>query len=164
MLNEESTVKEMREFAAKTNIEIPKNKTTKAAILEFLKNPKSTDPAAEALSAHQAKEQVKRDLQTKTKEDNLKKACKEPLNEKEKAYLAELEVLARSSRTPNTDQMRDLMVLRQRSKITRLSVVEQNELAETEVRRQAPDATEIPSSGVTENERYEQLRKRSEIE
>jgi len=170
MINENSTVKEMREFAAKANITIPFNTRSKKAIFELLKNPKtaaagkSTDPSAEALAAHKAKVQAEQESKAKTKADNIKKACKKPLSEKEKAYLAELELLARSGRQPNTDQMRDLGILRKRAEITKLSVVEQNELAETEVRRQAPDATQIPSSGVTDEERYEALKKRSEIE
>lgn len=164
MLSEESTVPEMRAFAAKADIVIPKDKTKKADIFEFLKNPQSKDPAAEALAAHKAKEQAENELKAKTNAEKLKRACKEPLSEKEKAYLAELELLARSGKQPNTDQMKDLGILRERARITKLSVVEQNELAEIKVRRQAPDATPIPSSGVTENERFDSLQKRSQIE
>lgn len=164
MLNEKSTIKEMQEFAAKAEIAIPKDITKKADIFAFLKNPrKSTDPSAEALAAHKAEDQAERELQAKTNAENLKRACKEPLNEREKRRLAELELMARSGKQPNTDQMRDLAVLRERSRITPLSVVEQNELAEIEVKRQNPGAAPIPSSGVTEEERYEQLGKRSAL-
>ena len=161
---EEMSIAEMKEFAAKTSIVIPKDKTTRAAILDFIKNPKPIDPVAEARAAHQAREKSQAEQSAKTKEARYKKACKKPLNEKEKAYLAELEVMARSGQTPDTDQMKDLGLLRARAKITKLSVIEQNELAEIEVRRQNPDAVQIPSSGVTEEERFQDLKARCEIQ
>lgn len=163
MLSEQSTVAEMKEFAAKVGTVIPKEITRKPDILEFLKNPKPKDPAAAALAAHKAKEQAERDLQAKTQEDNFKKEIKKPLNERGKAYLAELEAMARSGKIPDTDQMKDLRLLRERVKVTPLSVIEQNELAELEVKRQNPEATKIPASGVTEAERFDDLGKRSQL-
>jgi len=160
---EDMTIAELREFAAKVNIVIPEDKTLKKDILDFLKKPKSKDPAAEALAAQKTKEQEVRDLQAKTRADSIKRACKQPLNEKEKVRLAELEKLSRSGKQPDTDQMRELGILRERSKITQLSVVEKNELDELEVKRQAGVSEAIPSSGVTEDERYEQLEKRRKI-
>jgi len=162
------TVEELREFADHANITIPAGKKTFQGILGHLKNPKSspksTDPAAEALAAQKAKEQGQRDLQVKTRAEKLKKALKKPLSEREKVYLSELEVLARSGHQPDTDQMKDLALLRKRAEITRLSVVEQNEMAELEVKSQAGTVAPAPLSGVTEKERLEQLRGRSEIE
>jgi hypothetical protein len=163
MLNEKSTVKEMREFAGKIGREIPKDKKSQKEIFKFLTKPPK-DPAAEALAKQQAKAQEERELKVKTEEAKVKKACKKPLNEKEKAYLAELEVMARSGKQPNTDQMKDLAVLRRRQAITKLSVVEQNEMAALEIKRQAPDAVQVPSSGVTEEERFQGLEARKDIE
>lgn len=150
---EKMTLKQMREFADKAEVSIPENLKTKDDILAYLKEPKPTEPP----------EQPKGPTPEQIQDDRDKKASKVPLSESDKARLAGLEKLARSGRSPNIDQMKDLRILRERKKITPLSVVEQKELDELTLKEQGNPIDGSNISGLPDDERLSELRKRSEI-
>lgn len=154
MINENSTVNEMREFAAKAEVTIPKELTKRADILEFLKNPnkESTPPKPTGPTPEQ--------IQT----DRDKRAAKVPLSESDKTYLAQLEKMARlGNPIPDSDQMKDLRILRMRKTITPLSLIEQRELEELNLKAEGAQLDGANVSGLPDPERREELLKRSEI-
>ena len=148
---ETATVKQLREFAAKIGREIPSALKKREDILNFLKNPN--------------KEEKKPKVPTPTQiqNDRDKRAAKVPLSEEEKARLAELEKLARSGKSPNIDQMKELRILRMRKTITPLSPVEQRELEELALKAEGNPIDGSNKSGLPDAERLLELKKRSEV-
>lgn len=147
---ETATIKEMREFGKKINRPVPTELTKKADILAFLKDTKQAD---------KPKVPTPKQIQ----DDRDKRAAKIPLNEEEKARLAELEKLARSGRSPDIDQMKELRILRMRKTITPLSVVEQRELDELTLKAEGNPIDGSNVSGLPDAERLNELKKRSEL-
>lgn len=155
---EDMTILEMLEFAEKAEIVIPQNLKKRGDILEFLKNSGKvkTESAGPQKSAVPTPKQIQ--------EDRDKKAAKIPLSEQDKARLAGLEKLARSGKSPDIDQMKELRILRLRKTITPLSVIEQRELEELRLKAEGAPVDGSNKSGLPDDERLEELRKRSEIE
>lgn len=147
---EEMTVVELKEFAAKINKVIPEGTKKKADIIKFLS---------------ESEEEIKPCENTKRLNliERDKKAASVPLTEADKAYLAELEAMARSGRSPDLDQMKDLRILRLRKKITPLSKVEQRELDELELKAEGSPIDSTNRSGLPDDERLAELKKRREL-
>lgn len=147
---EEMTVNELKEFAAKINKVIPEGTTKRADIIKFLSGP------AEEVKSPGPNENTKRLNQI----ERDKKAASVPLTEADKAYLAELEVMARSGRSPDIDQMKDLRTLRLRKEITPLSIVEQRELDELALMAEGSPIDSTNRSGLPDDERLADLKRR----
>jgi len=153
---EDMTIPEMREFAAKAEIDIPPNLKKKDDILEFLKNHGKVKPTADP-------PRPQCPTPNQIQEDRDKKEAKIPLSEKDKARLAGLEKLARSGKSPDIDQMKELRILRLRKRITPLSVIEQRELDELVLKAEGNPIDGSNRSGLPDEERLTELRKRSEL-
>ncbi len=150
---EDMTIAEMREFGLKIENPVPAKLTKKADILAFLSKP------------DKVKEEEKPKVPTpkQIQDDKDKKAAKVPLNEEEKARMAELETLARSGRSPDIDQMKELRILRMRKTITPLSLVEKRELDELALKAKGNPIDSSNKSGLPDKERLAELNKRSEL-
>ena len=156
---EEMTKKEMQEFAAKAEIIIPKELKSRADILEFLKNP-NKDKEPESPTPPKPAGPTPQQIQA----DRDKRAAKVPLTEADKSYLANLEKMARlGNPIPNSDQMKDLRILRMRKAVTPLSAIEIRELEELNLKAEGAQLDGENVSGLPDPERREELLKRSEI-
>lgn len=151
---EDMTISEMREFGLKIESPVPAELTKRADILAFLSKPKQTDKP----------EAPKVPTPKKIQDDRDKRAAKVTLNEEEKARLAELEKLARSGKSPDIDQMKELRILRIRKTITPLSLIEQRELDELALKAKGNPIDVSNKSGLPDAERLAELKKRSDIE
>ena len=151
---EEMTIPELKEFAAKINKVIPEGTTKKADIIKFLSETK------EEVKPPGPSENTKR--LNRIERDKI--AASVPLTEADKAYLAKLEAMARSGRSPDLDQMKDLRILRLRKEITPLSVIEIRELDELALKAEGSPIDGSNRSGLPDEERLADLMKRRELE
>ena len=149
---EDMTIKELKEFAAKIDKVIPEETTKRADIIKFLSGTKDEVKLPNENTKRQ--NQIERD----------KKAASVPLTEADKAHLAELETMARSGKSPDLDQMKELRILRLRKEITPLSVIEQRELEELALKAEGAPEDSSNRSGLPDAERLADLNKRRELQ
>jgi len=150
---EEMTIAELKEFAAKIDKVIPEGTTRKADIIKFLSGTKEEVKPPGPSENTKRMNQIERD----------KKASSIPLTEADKAYLAKLETMARSGKSPDLDQMKDLRILRRRKEITPLSIIEQRELEELKLMAEGSPIDSTNRSGLPDDERLADLTKRREL-